>query len=231
MAKRKVKTAKPVVARKLSGTGAIQIVLAVILLILSFPLFASPLNTFIPLIRMVLLLMLFLLIGIGISSGVVNQEKRAGKVFSVLIFVVALVLSMQAAMPDFVPAQTAKDQAVEQSDQIAFGQDLAARTGAKKITEEQAQSELDSKFAENSAGRVLAGESYKLSLTDQNADKVAQQLVKFLPVESNKWSCNQFGCSYTDDKTVWTISSSNLWGSMLLMAVSLAALVFVANRD
>jgi hypothetical protein len=231
MPKRKPPKAVINVGKKPDGIAMVQIILAVFLLVLSFPLMVSPANSFIPLLRTVAVLMLFLLIGIGIAAKGTNKEKTAGKVFSILIFIIAQVLSMQAAQPDFVPAQSAKDQAAEQSDQIAFGQDLAVQKQGKKITDEQAQSALDSKFADNSAGRVLAGESYKLSLADQNPDKVADRLVKFLPVESNKWSCNQFGCSYSDDKIIWTISSANLWGSMLLMGVSLAALIFVANRD
>ncbi|MBL8015231.1 MAG: hypothetical protein JNK26_03535 [Candidatus Doudnabacteria bacterium] len=205
----------------------VQLLLSIGVIALSLTPSANPAQDSWSEYTLVLLLLFFVVSAFEVWYLMQNRFAYFPKVMiTISIFVIALTIGLLGLIPQ---AKTVRDAIVfnyGQTDTLLKARELVDKVKANELTISEAIDAINTQFADEGLGE-LGAMAIKQLLIEPDIQIVADDLTPKVPLVVDKWSCNEVGCAYTDNKFVWTISRDALLRSSLLSGMSLIAITAV----
>lgn len=139
-----------------------------------------------------------------------------------LIVAAAIVISFESGYPQIRSVERAGTETFDLKTDIKEAIKIKKQVINEELSPEEAKQILDKKITTNE-GRIVFDEFSE----NDDEEKIINSKSKTIPLKFKEWSCNEFGCAYTDNILVWTISSNSKSLGALAAFFSLVTFAYI----
>lgn len=180
--------------------------------------------------RLLDILLIGLFIGLVAINVYLHKVNRQKVLVASIIFFTSFLWGYLTSLPvsrtveDTIRLNNAESTAVKKG--ISYADEVT--TG--KISEYDAEKRIENDVKLSPELKRVSKKAMKLALEKNISDEdIINESSNIVPVGQDNWDCNQNGCGYSDNSTVWTIGTVDRYVSFFIMLVShlfLASLIF-----
>ena len=87
--------------------------------------------------------------------------------------------------------------------------------------------ELEAIFTDEPEDQDIATETFERVISGEPEEEILEGLAPTVKVVEGRWNCENIGCTFSRNGTVWTISNLNVWSVTILNVIILATLFSV----
>lgn len=201
-----------------------QIILSIIFVFQNLFLIGKPTQFGLSSLDVLLLILLAIITIYRIKLSIDVGKFKKQKIFSLFIFVIALILGVSSTIPQgnsYAESDSYTKNLIEAAQEA---NSIAEQVKKGELTEDNAKQQLNNQDSDKE--KEIANIAYN---DTKNSNTSIQEIInKSIPtvnVELDKWNCNNYGCAYGGESLIYTITNRSRY---LASVLNLAALMIIA---